>query len=196
MSEIIWKRYPCITVTQPIGTFYVASISARDLRDMCWADIRRIERGERNVEVISGIQRPLSQKRQKEIAKYVNTVDASFPTGIIVAIGPDDAIYDQETHSISIRLASHVATLIDGQHRIEGLRGYSDGVFELNTTIFIDIETQDQAILFSVINVTHAHLFWIFLNMQRPEAPRKLAMKLQELLIRAATPHSKNESKF
>lgn len=154
MTESVWKTFPCIPVTQPIGTFFVAAISAKDLREMCWADIRKIERGERDVEVISGIQRPLSERRQKEIAKYVRTVDASFPTGVIIAVGPDDASFDPEANTIRLRIDTNVAKIIDGQHRLEGLKGFTQGVFELNTTIFVDMETQDQAMLFSIINLT------------------------------------------
>jgi len=154
MTPDTWKSFPCIPVEQPIGIFYVAAIEARFLREMCWADIRKIERGERDIEVISGIQRPLSEKRQKDIAKYVRTIDASFPTAIIVAISSDDARFQPDTNTIELRIAGHVAKVIDGQHRLEGLRNFSDKTFQLNTTIFIDMETQDQAMLFSTINLT------------------------------------------
>jgi DGQHR domain-containing protein len=154
MTEPVWKIFPCIPVIQPIGTFFVAAINSKDLRQMCWADIRKIERGERDVEVISGIQRPLNERRKKQIAKYVRTVDASFPTGVIIAIGPDDASFDPERNTIRLRIGQSVAKIIDGQHRLEGLQGFTDGTFELNTTIFVSMETQEQAMLFSVINLT------------------------------------------
>lgn len=154
MTEPVWKIFPCIPVTQPIGTFYIAAIDAKDLRQMCWADIRKIERGERDVEVISGIQRPLNERRKKQIAKYVRTLDASFPTGVIIAIGSDNALFDPEASTIRLRIADNVAKVIDGQHRLEGLQGFTGGIFQLNTTIFVDMETQEQAMLFSVINLT------------------------------------------
>ncbi len=154
MSDQVWKSYPCIPVRQPIGTFYVAAIDAFDLRQMCWADIRKIERGERDVEVISGIQRPLSERRKKDIAKYVRTIDASFPTAVIISISSTDAVFDPASNNIRLRIADDVAKIIDGQHRLEGLQGFSDSEFELNTTIFIDMETQDQAMMFSTINLT------------------------------------------
>jgi DGQHR domain-containing protein len=154
MTEPVWKTFPCIPVTQPIGTFYVAAISAKDLRQMCWADIRKIELGERDVEVISGIQRPLNERRKKQIAKYVRTVDASFPTGVIIAVESDNASFDPEQRTIRLRIDDNVAKIIDGQHRLEGLQGFTDGTFELNTIIFVNMETQDQAMLFSVINLT------------------------------------------
>lgn len=149
-----WKSFPCIPVVQPIGTFYVAAIDSRDLREICWADIRKIERGERDVEVISGIQRPLSEKRKKDIAKYVRTVDASFPTAVIIAVGREDAEFDPSNNVIKLNIGKDVAKIIDGQHRLEGLRGFDDAPFQLNTTIFIEMETQNQAMIFSTINLT------------------------------------------
>ncbi len=154
MNEPNWKTFPCVPVTQPIGTFYIAAIDAKDLRQMCWADIRTIERGERDVEVISGIQRPLNERRKKQIAKYVRTVDASFPTGVIVAISSEYAVFDPAASTIRLYIGDDVAKIIDGQHRLEGLQGFTGGTFQLNTTIFVDMETQDQAMLFSVINLT------------------------------------------
>jgi DGQHR domain-containing protein len=121
---------------------------------MCWADIRKIERGERDVEVISGIQRPLNERRKKQIAKYVRTVDASFPTGVIIAISSGFAVFDPGANTIQLCIADDVAKIIDGQHRLEGLQGFTEATFQLNTAIFVDMETQDQAMLFSVINLT------------------------------------------
>src|SRR5437868_2343049 len=77
---------PCFEVQQPIGRFYIARISADNLITITHVDVRRIEREEREVETVLGIQRPLSKTRVKEIGEYVNTVDATFPTSIILAI--------------------------------------------------------------------------------------------------------------
>ena len=67
-SEII---LPVIEVVQRIGTFYAASISARELVQISYSDVRRIE--ERDVEKYLGIQRPLDEKRVKQIKKYLRS---------------------------------------------------------------------------------------------------------------------------
>src|SRR5438445_5492135 len=55
---------------------------------------------------------------------------------------------------MSIRDDASVAKIIDGQHRIEGLLGYSQPEkFQLNVTLFIDMDMEDQAIVFSTINL-------------------------------------------
>ena len=79
----------CIEVTQPIGTFYIGSVDSKDLLHISEADIRRIE--QRDVERVVGIQRPLSNERVKELKQYVNNIDASFPTSVILSIKAENA---------------------------------------------------------------------------------------------------------
>jgi DGQHR domain-containing protein len=155
-AEEKWINIPCIEIEQPIGKFYIAGIPSKDLVEISYADRRHIVEGEREIEVVSGIQRQLSQKRVSEIRQYVTTLDACFPTGVILAIDGQNAIFDPKTNTMRIRLADEVAKVIDGQHRIEGLVGYEGPAFEINVTIFIDMEMEDQAIVFSTINLKQA----------------------------------------
>lgn len=148
-----WISVPCIELQQPIGKFYIGAIDSNDLVRISFADRRRIEKGERDVEIISGIQRPLAPKRITELRKYVHSIDASFPTGIIVAIAAEDAQYDEKTHVMKIRNDGNVAKIIDGQHRIEGLVQYDGPTFQLNVTLFVEMDMEDQALLFATINL-------------------------------------------
>lgn len=141
----------CIEVTQPIGTFYVGVLDAKDLVDISWADVQRIER--REVEEFLGIERPLSKDRVAELQKYVRTVDATFPTSIIIGVSSEDADYDQDSGTMTIAKAQKVAKIIDGQHRIAGLNGYANGAFQVNVTVFVDIDLEDQAMVFATINL-------------------------------------------
>jgi DGQHR domain-containing protein len=47
-----------------------------------------------------------------------------------------------------------VAKIIDGQHRIEGLRSYNNknGDFDVNVTVFMEMDIEEQAIVFATIN--------------------------------------------
>ncbi|SDM91253.1 DGQHR domain-containing protein [Daejeonella rubra] len=151
--------FQCLKCTQPIGEFYIGVIDHDALIYISYADIRRLETGteEREVEVYTGIQRELSTKRAKDIGKYVNMVDATFPTGVILHIDPKDIIsYDQGTGMMTIPYKDNVAKVLDGQHRIAGLEYYtrSPGSFQVNITIFVGMELEDQAIVFATINKT------------------------------------------
>lgn len=181
----------CLPVTQPIGTFYIGIISAADLIDIAWADIRRIARDgegyidpqdngnlrsgidiskvddsvieemdkaflsadEQDFEEFLGIQRELSKGRVKEIQQYVGTQDATFPTSVLIAVSSSRASYDEETSTISIDRHNQAAKIIDGQHRIAGLRGYDGSQFDVNVSVFIDMDLQDQAMVFATINL-------------------------------------------
>jgi DGQHR domain-containing protein len=148
-----WINVPCVELEQPIGKFYIGAIDSHDLVKISFADRRRIEKGERDIEIISGIQRPLAPKRINELRKYVTSIDASFPTGIILAIAAEDADYNAKTHVMKIKNDGNVAKIIDGQHRIEGLVQYDGPTFQLNVTMFVDMDMEDQALLFATINL-------------------------------------------
>lgn len=77
-----FRRVPAILVKQPLGDFYVASIQARDLLQVCYADRLRaiLENGTYRLE---GSQRLKNIPRLKEIGRYINTTEAAFPNSII-----------------------------------------------------------------------------------------------------------------
>lgn len=168
----------CFEVEQPVGSFYMARMSYRELIKITFADIRRIEKEESDVEKVLGIQRPLSPSRVKEIGAYVNTADANFPTSIILAIdsfaidgadgqdqeaGQDaekahvrNITYNKSTRKLEIRRAENVAKILDGQHRIAGLKALDpkNEPFDLPVTIFVDADIEQQALIFATINKT------------------------------------------
>ncbi len=145
----------CLELTQPIGTYYVATMDWQQLESIAYSDIRRIieEKGGHRKQYL-GIQRELREDRVNEIAKYVNLIDATFPTSIILAIDSESVInYDQGNKILTIMNEKDVAKIIDGQHRIAGLKkGNPKKTFELSVTIFIDMELEDQALTFATIN--------------------------------------------
>lgn len=148
----------CLEVRQPIGTYYVGVIKHEDLVKISYADIRRLEVGDekREVEVYSGIQRELSKNRVSEISKYVNLIDATFPSSVILHINDNDVDYNKTTNIMYLPFRDNVAKVLDGQHRIAGLENFQGGSddFDVNVTIFIEMELEDQAIVFATINKT------------------------------------------
>jgi DGQHR domain-containing protein len=164
---------PVIEVVQRIGTFYLASISAKDLFQISYADVRRI--GERDVEKYLGIQRPLDEKRVKQIKKYLGSPDASFPTGIVLSIDQKCTEFDNSgklilkpyqgefTDDVPIPF-NKIAQILDGQHRIaafvndsgnfdESLWTAIGSNFQINVNIFIGIDIDEQANIFATVNL-------------------------------------------
>jgi DGQHR domain-containing protein len=143
---------PCIEIEQPIGVFYIASINSKDLLSISFADIRRVEG--RDFERYLGIQRQLSKNRVNELKQYVTNVDATFPTSIILAIESKHAYFNKNKGVMVIDKEENVAKIIDGQHRIAGLEDYKENApFNLNVTIFVDMDIENQAMVFGTINL-------------------------------------------
>lgn len=218
---------PFIEVTQPIGSFYIASMKYDDLLSISYADIRKIDeegRDDDNFDTYLGIQRQVSTNRVKEIESYVQTIDATFPTSIILHIKSDEELldgqplqlFDEETieknlgriqkqrniqidRSRNVMLIlknENVAQILDGQHRMEGLRRFKENnasesssfVFDLNVTIFVDLDLDDQAQIFSVINKAQTKvnksLVYDLYEYARFRSPQKTAHDVVRLLNR------------
>jgi DGQHR domain-containing protein len=157
--EIVDTQYvsfKCLEADQPIGKMYIGVMDHSDLEYISYADVRRLELGNENREVEDyiGIQRKLDGKREKEIGKYVNLVDATFPNSIILAISSEYAKYNSQNQTMEILYKDYVAKVLDGQHRIAGLRHFKlpGDRFEVIVTIYLDMDLEDQAIVFATIN--------------------------------------------
>ena len=177
--------FPCIEVSQPIGTFYIGVIDSRDLIAIAHADIRRVE--ERDLERYLGIQRPLSERRVKELKQYVTNIDATFPTSIILAIDSGNVSYDSKRRTMHTNRAPKVARIIDGQHRIAGLEGYSgQPPFQLNVTVFVDMDIENQAMVFATINLAQTKvsksLVYDLYDLTRTRSPQKTCHNIATLL--------------
>lgn len=157
--------FPCLKVAQPIGDFFIASINSELLCEITYSDVRRMMKDERDFESYLGIQRPVEKKRVKDLQKYVTNEDACFPSAIILSIPGECARFDEQTNTMVVSNKTDVsdgespiylrtiAKVIDGQHRIEGLRNYQGKTFQLNVSIFVDIDTATQAQIFGTVNL-------------------------------------------
>lgn len=157
--EIIENQYikfKCLQAEQPIGVIYIGVMDHDHLEFISYADVRRLELGKdnREVEDYIGIQRQLNTKREKDIGKYVNLIDATFPNSVILAISSEYAEYNEENQEMTILYKDDVAKVLDGQHRIAGLRHFKGlgNKFQISVSIYIDMDLEDQAIVFSTIN--------------------------------------------
>lgn len=193
---------PCIRIRQPIGDFFIAAIDSRDLVEITFADVRRMYE-EREVETYLGIQRPLNPTRVKEISQYVNTVDACFPTSVILAIEGKCVEFDEDRSRLILRseLSSteederitsiKIAKVLDGQHRIEGLKDFSKGSFQVNVSIFVDMDIEGQAYLFSTVNLAQTKvnrsLVYDLFEYSRSRSPQKTCHKIAVALDAAET---------
>jgi DGQHR domain-containing protein len=180
---------PVHKVKQPIGDFFVGVLSARRLCEITDFDIRRMFR-ERGFETYLGIQRPLNPKRVKEIEQYVMTVDACFPTAVVLSVDGVCASYDEERGTLTLSnyqdpedpertvLYREIAKVIDGQHRIEGLKKFTDPHFDVNVCVFVDIDVAQEGYIFSTVNLAQTKvsksLAYDLFDLARSRSPQKL----------------------
>jgi DGQHR domain-containing protein len=70
-----------------------------------------------------------------------------------------------------------IAKVLDGQHRIEGLRDFIGESFEVNVSIFIDADIADQAYIFSTVNLTQTKvnrsLAYDLFDLAKSRSPQK-----------------------
>lgn len=197
IDESLFERslsIKCIKVTQPIGEFYIGSIRSKDLKEITFSDVRRME-GERGFETYLGIQRPLSPGRVKEISAYTKTADACFPTAVLLSVKGYCAEFNPENCSLTLTPYrsddndpresvpyTHIANVIDGQHRIAGLHNYEKDDFEVNVSIFVDIDVSTEAHLFSTVNLAQTKvnksLVYDLYELATKKSPQKLCHEI------------------
>lgn len=174
---------PVLKVDQPIGTFYIASIKARDLVDISFSDVRRLAQDERDVEKYLGIQRPVSLKRIRDIKLYIEGSDATFPTSVILSVDERCAEFepaqdarmgnlilkpyapDAESGEQAIPFAQ-IAKVLDGQHRIAAFMDegnnwsfdLSEKDFDINVSIFVGADISEQANIFATVNLAQTRV--------------------------------------
>ncbi|MCQ1572964.1 DGQHR domain-containing protein [Neorhizobium galegae] len=174
--------FPALKVTQPIGTFFVGVMNAKDLVNVAVADIRRLEENEMDDYI--GIQRRLSPSRSKELKAYVNSFDATFPTSIILAVDEENAEWDEVTRILTLKGSdrvsiNEVARIIDGQHRVDGLTALKTDDFEVSVSVFVGADVATQANIFATVNLAQTKvnrsLVYDLLDYEKKRSPQKSA---------------------
>ena len=186
--SMITIRFPCLRARQPVGDLFIASINYKDLAKLTYFDVRRVLKEDRDFEQYLGIQRPLEPRRVKSLEAYVNLVDASFPSSIIISLLEDYVSYDEADGRMTVRnfregesapsaAISRVGRVLDGQHRIAGLEAFSGDAFDLSVTIFVGADISDQAQIFSTVNIeqtkVNKSLVYDLYELARSRSPQK-----------------------
>lgn len=141
MSTHSFLRY-----NQPGATFYACTIKASEI-------IHRLAIRRRS-DSSDGIQRDDDRKRVRDIGNYLSTTDAIIPTPIIVS-AYENCIELKNTHleiSDNEKIIGHI---LDGQHRILGLKEIPESILEeieLLIVFVFGIDTYSEATIFTTIN--------------------------------------------
>jgi DGQHR domain-containing protein len=194
---------PVFQITQPVGDFYVGVMRADHLLSICKFDYRRMQYQSGYIDFL-GIQRELNPKRIKEIEQYIGTMDACFPTSIVISIDEKCArveetdivgtkilkifeYVDEVQPELSIKL-EEVASIIDGQHRLKGLEEAHKEDFEVTVSIFIGVDDATDAMLFSIVNLAQTKvnrsLVYDLFSLAKSRSPEKTCHEIVVALDR------------
>ncbi|MFG6637934.1 DGQHR domain-containing protein [Sulfitobacter sp. 1A12126] len=185
---------PYFEVEQSVGIFYSSVVSAQKLLKICQFDFRQI-RDNGGVKDFLGIQRPLKDDRVREIRRFISTVDASFPTSLVISVdercasivgeGSDRrlelrAFKNDETGILEVPFDS-IAKIIDGQHRLKAFEGTSID-WGLTVNIFVGVDEGTQAMLFSKVNLAQTKvnksLVYDLFSLDKGRSPEKTCHEL------------------
>ena len=139
--------YPAIKCTQNDHTFYVSVMNSRDLDEMCFVSRRKDDSDK-------GFQRLLSEKRAKDIAKYLDNNKGVIPSAIIVSAQPVANIeFDERSNKLRLERAQNSLLVLDGQHRLYGMKNAQKD-YDIPVVIFTELTTQEEIRQFIDINTT------------------------------------------
>jgi DNA phosphorothioation-associated DGQHR protein 1 len=189
-----------LRLLQPLGEFYLVSLKAEDLLQVAFSYPLRVSSAAELSYTVEGIQRQENEGRLKDIGRYIDTVEASFPNTIILGANyrSDGSLEDNETirwkvkpgapDTLVIPTNTPLAAIVDGQHRLHGFRHASTErqSMSLVCAVFLDLPQPYQAQLFATINFNQKkvdrslayELFGFNVEEESPEswAPEKLAV--------------------
>lgn len=165
MEKQNFLELDAIEVDQPLGKFCAVSIRASILCELAFSVPAKY-----SDKALTGTQRQIKEERTDKIAKFVNGIRATFPNSIILGANfyPNGELVDDEFErwklvksssgvKLIIPLKKPLASIIDGQHRIEGFRKSFKNESEpqdmdLLCSIYFDLPSPEQAEIFATIN--------------------------------------------
>lgn len=140
-------QLPAWEINHPGGNFYTFICDTETLLRIAYVSME-----ERNK---TGVQRPLSERRCKEVAKFINSIDAVIANNIILNLPEDTEYIPPNTENLTGILKfpdrENSAWVVDGQHRLFGFN-YTERRLNLLCTGFINIGIESQAKIFITIN--------------------------------------------
>lgn len=144
------QSFPAIRIVQREKVFYLTKLPVAVVTEVSYASVRNRdnERG--------AVQRVLSTRRISGIKEFALN-GGNFPNSIVLNWVKENIVVDESTSVISFDIDSHSAQLIDGQHRVAGLKEAiaerpEFGIYELPVAIYVGLSTKDCADIFLAIN--------------------------------------------
>jgi len=139
-----------VVITQNARKFYLTMMNARDLIQISYASVRNRDMEE------GAVQRLLNPRRIDSIKEFtINGGD--YPNCVVLNWVDTNEKLKIGNGKISVPIKDHVAQIIDGQHRVEGIRSAIKakpeiGKLEIPVAFYEYLTTQQCADIFLSIN--------------------------------------------
>ncbi|GAA3935702.1 DGQHR domain-containing protein [Hymenobacter algoricola] len=142
IKELAGRQYlvlRCNKVEQPIGSLYSTS--------MPWQHLKKIAINKQRIfvgydddgkEIYSGIQREVSKSREEDIATYIKTSDANFPTAIILNIPYEKVLVEEVVLTYDLQIDLTKDSIIKSE--FSALDGYSASFNETSPVLLVPYE--------------------------------------------------------
>jgi len=144
------RKHPVVTLTQNKRKFYLTMLCARDLVQISYASVRNRDAEE------GAVQRLLNPRRIDSVKDFT-LKGGDYPNCIILNWVDTKDKLSVSGNKITIPLTDRAAQIIDGQHRVEGIRAaikakQSIGSLEIPVAFYQNLSTQECADIFLSIN--------------------------------------------
>jgi len=173
-----------IEINQPIGVFYVGVMPARIVISV--TEVKQREYDSNRLFTFGGYQRSESHSRIVEISQYCSDPDATFPTPIIIAISQNNGVRFKD-NILEFNENEIIGEIIDGQHRISGIKQSGQvEKFDLPVIFMFDMTEEEKAYVFSIINSKQTKvpmsLIYDLFELSETRSPQKTCHEIARLL--------------
>lgn len=163
-----YLELPAIKIKQPLGVFYSVSVPADILKKITFvarAKYKTEGMFNRVLSPITGTQRESIEKREKEIATYIDSSESALPNAIIIGanIKENGTLADEDErwhaervgdgcYKLIVPTERALASVIDGQHRLNGCSWSERKDYNLVCSVYLNLPAPYHAYLFATIN--------------------------------------------
>lgn len=160
-DNLPFEKAPSLKVNQGFSDFYLVSLPAKKLVSICYSFPAMY-----GDDSLTGVQRAINGKRVDDIAKFCLTEKVLFPNSIILSANilengdvasEENQWFIDENSNLVIPSSQPLASIVDGQHRIEGLKRAIEkyGLDEdigIVCAVYFDLPAPQQAEIFATVN--------------------------------------------
>ena len=196
---------PYLSVTQPIGTFYICVMKASLLLSAV-----EILRRDLTPEGRERVQREYNEEQGTKIADFAVSDDATFPTALIVNVYSRCMRLNEQDRTITLGRSTtndvvddengweqltdtepfFVGEVVDGQHRLLGIKQaikrYPDlADMEMPVVLMVDLDPENKAYVFLTINSTqrkvNSSLIVDLFGLRKDRSPMKTCHEIAKI---------------